>query len=174
MTVPSGAYETAVRVLCLGNELLADDAVGIRIGRELQARWGQRVEVVLTALSGLHLIDCIVGARRLVVVDSVQTGAGKPGTIHVADARDVRRQQGGSPHGVGLFDVLEMAARAGLAVPEECTVVAVEAADCTCIGGPMHPDVEAAIRPAADAVARLAGFAAFNAAGAGRCPNPRA
>jgi hydrogenase maturation protease len=151
----TGAYSARdTRVLCLGNELLADDAVGIRVGRELQARCGARADVVCSPLSGLHLIDEVVGVRRLIVVDSIETG-GKPGAVYVMQKQDLVRPPGSASHGVGLLDVLEMAARAGLSAPEECTVVAVEAADCASIGGPMHPDVEAAIPAAADTVARL-------------------
>src|SRR6185369_8032692 len=121
MTAACSANDTPARVLCLGNELLADDAVGIRVGREIERRWGGRVEVVCSPLSGLHLIDEVLGASRLVVVDSI--GGTTPGAVRVMAARDVSRATGGGSHGVGLFEVLQMARKAGLAVPAECTVV---------------------------------------------------
>jgi Ni,Fe-hydrogenase maturation factor len=52
---------------------------------------------------------------------------------------------GVSSHSLGIFEVLAVARRLGLPVPAECVILAVEAADCTTVGGSMHPDVAAAI-----------------------------
>ena len=50
-----------------------------------------------------------------------------------------------SPAGAGRSDVLSVAASLGLPVPEEVTIIGVEAADCVTVGGEMHPDVRAAV-----------------------------
>src|SRR4030066_163 len=39
------------------------------------------VEVVETALTGMYLLEAVVGASRLIVVDTVVTGAAEPGTV---------------------------------------------------------------------------------------------
>jgi hydrogenase maturation protease len=91
----------------------------------------------------------------MVVVDTLATRAGVPGTIHVfrtGGAGASARQPGSAaaPHFVGLFDVLAVAASLGLPAPEEVTIVGVEAADCVTVGGEMHPDVRAAIGKAVE------------------------
>ena len=45
-----------IRILCLGNELLADDAFGLAAAEELRRRFPQ-MDVVFTTDSGFHLID---------------------------------------------------------------------------------------------------------------------
>ena len=45
-----------IRILCLGNELLADDAFGLVAAEELRRRFPQ-LDVVFTTDSGFHLID---------------------------------------------------------------------------------------------------------------------
>ena len=173
--------ECSVRLLGLGNELLADDAFGILVAREVERRLAEApvrennagracpaptarrrgearlalaphgatapaAEVVCSSASGFHLLDQVLGARRLVVVDTLATRAGVPGTIHVFRAGSQAGGAGGAaPHFVGLFDVLSVAASLGLPVPEEVTIIGVEAADCVTVGGEMHPDVRAAV-----------------------------
>ncbi|HTS60632.1 MAG TPA: hydrogenase maturation protease [Candidatus Acidoferrales bacterium] len=145
----------ALRLLCLGNDILADDALGMWVAREVRRRYGDRVEVVWSTEAGFDLLERVEGASRLVAVDTIVTGNAEPGTIHVFEDCDVRPAQGGSPHFIGLFEVLQAARSLGLRVPRRITVVAVEAADCWTVGGPMHPDVLAAVPAVADRIGRL-------------------
>jgi hydrogenase maturation protease len=133
--------ETSTRVLGLGNEILGDDALGILVARQVQARFGEAVEVVSSSQSGFHVMDELLGVSRLLVVDSIRTGAAKPGTVYVLDEHAIPPAPGVSSHSL----VLAVARRLGLPVPAECVILAVEVADCTTVGGSMHPDVAAAI-----------------------------
>jgi len=133
-----------LRLLGLGNEILADDAFGIRVAQEVQRRFTGQVEVVCSSASSFHLLDGVLGASRLIVVDTVVTGRAQPGAVSVFTAEQIR-PAAGSPHFLGLFEVLAVGRRLGLPVPDETTVIAVEAFDCTTVGGPMHPDVQSAI-----------------------------
>jgi hydrogenase maturation protease len=149
MDVSTGP-DTCVRLLGLGNEILADDAFGIRVAREVEQRFGQAVEVVASSESGFNLLDQLLGASRLLVVDTVTSAGGKPGTIHIFEEDSVRPVPGQSPHFIGLFEVLAVARKLGLDVPRRTTIIAVEAADCSTVGDSMHPDVRAAINRVAD------------------------
>jgi len=133
-----------VRVLCLGNDLLGDDALGLIAGREIR-RLRPDVEVLASSASGLHLLDQIVDCDRLIVIDSIQSGRAEPGAIYVLDEADIPRSRGDSPHAAGLFDALSLARRLGLGAPSEVNVIAVEAADSRTIGGSMDPRVSGAI-----------------------------
>ena len=152
MGVSTGT-EASVRLLGLGNELLADDAFGVRVVRAAKKRFGRAVDAVATSETGFNLIDSLVGASRLLVVDTVATGAAKPGAIFVFDEDHMHPAPGQSPHFVGLFEVLAVARKLGLRVPGLVKIIAVEAADCTTVGGPMHRDVEIAVQ----AVTQLVG-----------------
>jgi len=134
-----------VRVLGLGNELLADDAFGILVAQEIQRLAPGQVEVVCTPESGFSLLDYVLGTPRLLVVDAIQTGRAEPGTLHEFAEGDVASAPGNSPHFVGLFETLALARKLGLPAPCDVRILAVEAADCLTVGGPMHPAVRAAI-----------------------------
>jgi hydrogenase maturation protease len=146
LTAASTASEsTSVRLLGLGNDILADDALGILVAQEAQRRYGPALDTVASSETGFNLLDQLLGVSRLVVVDAIQSGAAPPGAIQIFDSEDLRAAPGGSPHFIGLFEVLEVARALGLNAPRQVTIVAVEAADCTTVGGPMHPAVQAAI-----------------------------
>src|ERR1035438_922772 len=75
---PRGS-ESSIRLLGLGNDILADDALGILVARQAEARFGGQVDVVSSSQAGFHVMDQLLGVSRLVVVDSIQTGTAKPG-----------------------------------------------------------------------------------------------
>ncbi len=137
--------EFSARLLCLGNDILADDALGIRVADGLRGRMPVTVDVVSSMESGLRLIDHLVGVPRVVVVDTVQTGTVPPGSITTLSEKDFGVVPGRSAHYIGLFDALALARHLGLPVADELLIVAVEAADCRTIGGEMHPAVASAI-----------------------------
>ena len=142
---PSAAAVPALRVLCLGNELLGDDALGCVVADRLRPFASEDVDILCTPESGFHLLDCVLGVRRLVVVDTVQTGNAPPGTIYQFRDSELPIVPGGSPHYVGLCESLALARRLGLPVAEEVTILAVEAADCLTMGAEMSPPVQSAM-----------------------------
>jgi hydrogenase maturation protease len=142
------------RILCLGNELLADDAFGLVAAQELRRRFPQ-MDVVFTSDSGFHLLDYLAEIELLVVVDSIQTGSVPPGTLYVLRSSDMKSPAGPSPHYVGLLETLQLAKELLLNVPKDVIILAVEAADCLTLGGKMHDAVESAVGLVADLVAEI-------------------
>jgi hydrogenase maturation protease len=158
-------------VLCLGNELISDDALGVVAARRLFRRLAVAgtsvppgpsldpavtvrafelprvgpVEVVETALTGMYLLEAVVGASRLIVVDTVVTGATGPGTVLELKESDLDGPRGGSPHYIGLLETLDLARALGLEVPADVVIVAVEAGDSMTVGGEMTGPVTAAV-----------------------------
>jgi len=143
-----------MRILCLGNELLADDAFGAVVAEALRRRFPQ-LDVVFTTDSGLHLLDYLAEIELLVVVDSIQTGRALPGTLFVLRSSDMKSVPGPSPHYVGLFETLQLAAKLQSNVPKDVVILAVEVADCLTLGGQMHGAVKAAVDIAADVVGEI-------------------
>ena len=141
----SAAHKCGTRVLCLGNDLLGDDSLGSMVATHVRQFAPTNVEVLSTPETGFHLLDYALNVRRLIVVDTVVTGSATPGTIYEFRDTDLKSPPGGSPHYVGLFEALAVAAHLCLPVPEEVLILAVEATNCSTVGEDMHPAVVAAI-----------------------------
>lgn len=143
-------------VLCLGNSIRRDDGVGWRVAETLLVDAPPPgVEVRMTALSGLYLLDEMEGYDRVVVVDAVATGRHAPGTVLSFPLQAVHAAPGPSPHGLGLPTAIDLARRMGAEVPSRVDVVAIEVADMHGIGIGLSPAVAAAV-PAAAARVRQA------------------
>jgi hydrogenase maturation protease len=152
---PSASSRGPVRLLALGNEILADDAFGFRVADEAERRFPGQLEIVRSSSAGFDLLDGLLDASRLLIVDTILTGSANPGAIRVFRADRALPAPGGSPHFLGLFEVLAVARRLGLPVPEETIVLAVEASDCTTVGGAMHPAVQSAISEVVELLGRI-------------------
>jgi hydrogenase maturation protease len=151
----STATEPKTRVLALGNDILSDDGFAFRVAEELRAAVGEDADIVTCSEGGFALIEHLLGADRAVIVDTIITGRTRPGTVSIFPEGQLRAQPGCSLHMAGLLDVLATARALDLRVPRIVTIVAVEAADCTTLGGGMDSRVTASIPVATRLVGRM-------------------
>jgi len=135
--------------------LVADDSFGFCVAKRLKALALDNLEVVATTESGFNLLDHVVGAPRLVVIDTVLTHAASPGTIYRLQERELKESPGAAIHGIGLLDVLGLGRKLGLEVATDVVFIVVEAADLVTVGGAMHPAVLAAVRTTVDMVLQM-------------------
>jgi len=142
-------------VLCLGNELLADDGVGLLVADHLRSHPRPGLDVVSACDYGFRLLDYLVGVPVLIVVDAIQTGTAPVGSIHVFPERCLRPPLAGSPHYAGLSEALALGRCLNLKMPDCVVLVAVEVADYSTLGGTLHPAVRAAVPKAVGAVEDL-------------------
>ncbi len=72
-----------ILVIGLGNPLISDDSVGLRVADRLKQRLAGRPRIVVTEdyWGGLRLMERMIGYDAAIVVDAICTGA-TPGTIH--------------------------------------------------------------------------------------------
>jgi hydrogenase maturation protease len=133
------------RILCLGNDLLADDSFGLVVADHLRPYATPETEIISTPEAGFHLVDYVLDTHCLIVVDGMMTGKAPVGTIYVLQEEDVNVAAGGSPHYVGLYESLVLARTLNLPVAKKVIVVAVEIADCTTMGAKMNSALYAAI-----------------------------
>jgi hydrogenase maturation protease len=120
-----------ILIIGLGNELLADDAVGIRVLRELRNRLpADKIAFEELSVGGLPLLEHLVGYDRCILVDAVVTGKSPAGTLH----RFV--QEPGHPsirlsssHHVDLSQVLALGEMLGAAIPAKVVVYGIEPED---------------------------------------------
>lgn len=143
----------SVLVLGIGNILLGDEGIGVRVVEALEARYDlpDAVQVVDGGTAGMGLLDLIAGRDHVIIVDAVKTGA-EPGTIVrlEGDAIPVGFRQRISPHSLGLGDVLAVLTMLDQA-PEELVVIGIEPADLD-FGVGLSPQIEAQLDPLVDAV----------------------
>lgn len=99
-------------VLGIGNLLLGDEGVGIRVVENLLARYRlpPEVEAIDGGTMGLELLPYLAGRRLLILLDAVRTGAA-PGTVVQRELDDPAAffREKISPHQIGIAEVLSVA-----------------------------------------------------------------
>ncbi len=134
-------------VLGLGNELLRDDAIGLRLAEAVREHLSRHpnVTVVESPEMGLGLLDLVADFDEVIVVDAVQTGHAAPGHVHEIDAADVPLLTGGSPHCLGIAEMLALARELHLPLPQHIRIFAVEVSDPFTLSHQLTPELDAAL-----------------------------
>lgn len=141
-------------IIGLGNPDRGDDAVGVRVARQVAA---ERLDVLALEFDDpSEALDAWTSEDTVIVTDAVRSG-GRPGDIHVVDIAQETLPGGnwsaGGTHAMGLAAVVELARALDL-MPRKLVVVGVEAATFG-HGAPMSEAVEDAVPTAAEAVFAL-------------------
>lgn len=145
-------------VIGLGNPLVSDDSVGLRVAALLRQRLAAEsaVDVTEDYWGGLRLMEQMIGYDQAIVIDAICTGA-EPGTIHYLSTDMMPTQKSASAHDVNLPTALDFGRRAGVHVPDNSDVhlVGIEALDVINFSDQCTPAVAAAIPRAAAQVVQL-------------------
>jgi hydrogenase maturation protease len=137
-------------LLGMGNPILTDDSVGVRLTRDVSERLSRSPDLVVVeecSAGGLALLDVIAGHDRLIVLDAIRTRGGTPGDWYRFDARALRETLNlRNVHDVNFATALELGRRLGVQLPpdEEIHVFAVEVADDATFGETLSPALAAA------------------------------
>ena len=115
-------------ILGLGNPVRADDSVGLCVAHALAKRLSSpEVTVMEASVSGLDILDLLVGYERAIIIDAIQTKGGQPGQIYrLEPGTFASTRHSANPHSVDFATALELGERLGLALPQRITILAIE------------------------------------------------
>jgi hydrogenase maturation protease len=144
-------------VICIGNDLVADDGVGHVVHDELTRRdLPEGTRLKLLGLGGMALIGEMSGEELLIVVDAVQFGV-SPGTVHLLDWDDL--PVGGSHvscHGIGIREAIEVSRKLyPESSPKSVCLVGIEGQCFDQLGEGLTPEVAAGIPAAVDSILEI-------------------
>ncbi len=145
-------------ILGLGNPILTDDGVGVRVAEAVQAALppGSPIETDEACSGGLELLERLLGYRRVVLVDALYPGGGQPGDVHRLSLADLRAisptQHSASAHDTSLVTAWDMAERMALPLPQELTIYAIEVENISDFGEEPTPAVARAVPRVAAAI----------------------
>lgn len=100
-----------VLVVGVGNLLIGDEGVGVHVVQELRRRsWPEHVTLVASATGGVHLLELLQSAPRVILIDATRDGLW-PGSVshfHVVEPSDFPPALG--DHDIGMKALLTAAA----------------------------------------------------------------
>lgn len=123
-------------IIGLGNPILTDDGVGVKVAQQLEETIDLDAHPDLTiteaSVGGLRLMETLLGYDRVVLIDAfyLNQETTHPGEIHRLSIDDLRSvsptQHSTSAHDTSLVIALEAADKMGYKVPREFIIYAVE------------------------------------------------
>ena len=137
-----------ILVLGLGNPYLMDDQVGLLIAKKVKKAIpaNSGVEVRYGSVAGFDLLDQLAGFSRAIIVDSIRTSCGVPGSIYrlLPEALPSTERLSTS-HEINLPTALALGRLMGVDLPEETVIFAVEIEENRRFGKTCTPVVANAI-----------------------------
>jgi hydrogenase maturation protease len=101
-------------ILGIGNLILGDDGVGVRVAQELAKKISDEdTRVIDIGVDGLNLLELMVGYDRLIVIDAIMTDEREVGTVHRLKPEQIYAASGLSisPHHFNLPTTIEIGKR---------------------------------------------------------------
>ena len=140
-------------IVCIGNELAADDGVGRAVYERLQEQpLPDKVRLSFLGLGGIDLLEELAGEELLIVVDGVQLGS-PAGTVHRLgwDQLPAMPPRPVSGHGIGIREALGVGTILyPERVPQHIYLIGIEGSCFNRLGGGL---TEAVARAVPEAVA---------------------
>jgi len=151
-----------ILVIGLGNPILGDDGVGWRVAEQVANRLPKSsatsevaIEVDCVSLGGLSLMERMIGYDRAIVIDAIATGQRPIGSVTRLALDDLPDRAAGhttAAHDTSLQTALQVGRALGARLPDQITIVAVEARAVYDFSEELSPPVAAAVPRATDMV----------------------
>jgi len=142
-------------IIGLGNPILTDDGVGVKVAHQLEEVVDLTAHPDLTiteaSAGGLRLMETILGYDRVVLIDAyyLKQDQTTPGKIHRLSLDDLRfvspTQHSTSAHDTSLVTALDAADQLGYQIPQDFIIYAVEVENILEFSETPTPAVAAAI-----------------------------
>lgn len=134
----------------MGNPILTDDAVGVRLAREIGSQLADIPGLTVMeecSVGGLNIIEVVEGYDRMIILDSIRTTGGNPGDWHRFTSKVLRDTMNlNNIHDVNFATALELGRRMGMKLPaeEDIHIFAVEVLDLITFSESMTDPLESA------------------------------
>ena len=137
-----------ILVLCLGNDILSDDAIGPTVANRFKTVYTEikEVEVLFAPVAGFNLLDLLHNRESVLIVDSIITGKVDTGTIHFFAADNLTPSNGLiNSHQINLPTALQLGKILGYSMPNKIDILAIEVKNITTISEQLTPKVAKAV-----------------------------
>lgn len=117
-----------ILILGLGNEILSDDGIGIRIVNDI-SEWVNDSFVQFRTIStgGLDVMEIIRDFEKVIIVDAVKTSGGRPGNVYSFKASEfIETSNLSNLHDIDFITALRLSKMLEINIPADLNIIAVE------------------------------------------------
>ena len=142
-------------IIGLGNPILTDDSIGIKVARQLLTHFygSEKVDVKEIYAGGIRLLDVLVGYDRAIIIDAILTKENIPGRIHYLTPDDIRTTRNMvCVHDMNLPTALALGSLLEMPLPSQINIWGIEGADLESFGESLTKEVEQVVPKVVNAI----------------------
>ena len=129
-------------ILGIGNPILSDDGIGIKIARKLKEE-NHELDVEETSEAGIALLDLVAGYDKLIIIDSIKTEQGNLGELYRLELEDLNPATDfSSSHGVDIATAFKIGRELRCQMPRYISIYAIEVENNTTFGEECTEELE--------------------------------
>ncbi len=135
-------------ILGLGNTILTDDSVGIKILERIIRLLpvNSNIDTCGASVSGLALLDIISGYKKLILIDSIITNKDKIGTLRELKLSEFDNSiHHDCAHQLNFPTVIDLAKKTGIPIPDDIKIFTIEVRDIRTLSEDCSPELESKI-----------------------------
>jgi hydrogenase maturation protease len=137
--------DNKILILGMGNDILTDDGIGIKITKVLEKKF-QFPNIIYDTLSlgGLEIIEYIRDFKMVILIDAIKTLNGIPGTVYQFVPEDFKETSHLSNiHDISFLTSLKLAKKLDIPTPEKVHIIAIEIVEDMVFSNDFTPQVQA-------------------------------
>jgi len=136
--------EGTALILGLGNEILTDDGIGIKITHDLRNKFSKSSFDFKTAsCGGLEIVEMMDGYENVIIIDAIKTLGGKPGKVyHFTLDHFQQSMHVSSFHDISFLTAMEFGKKSGLKLPRQVNIIAIEIIEDLVFNDHFSPEIE--------------------------------
>jgi hydrogenase maturation protease len=134
-----------ILVIGMGNPLLTDDGIGVKLVEELKKKneFG-KLEFRAESVGGFEILDIIEGYDTVVFIDAIRTENGKAGEVSYLKLEDFKETLHlSNMHDVSFLTAVELGKKLGLSIPGNIFILAIEIVEDLVFSSDLSPPLEA-------------------------------
>ncbi|MFH0864745.1 MAG: hydrogenase maturation protease [Bacteroidota bacterium] len=120
--------EKKILILGMGNEILTDDGIGIKLLNDLKEKFPyDDADYEALSIGGLEIVELLSGYKTVIILDAIKTMNGVPGSIYRFVPDDFKATLHiDNIHDISFLNALKVGKKLGYEMPSQIEIIAVE------------------------------------------------
>jgi len=137
--------ENKILILGMGNDILTDDGIGIKITKVLEKKYPfPNIIYDTLSLGGMEIIEYIRDFKMVIIIDAIKTQDGIPGAVyHFIPENFKETTHLSNIHDISFLTSLKLAKELDIPTPEKVHIIAIEIVEDMVFSDDFTPQIQA-------------------------------
>ncbi|MBN1598540.1 MAG: hydrogenase maturation protease [Bacteroidales bacterium] len=131
-------------ILGIGNDILSDDGIGIRLVNDLKVQLDEdTLQFDTLNVGGLEIVEQIQPYNKVIIIDAIKTKQGVPGEVmHLTPEIFKQTSHISSFHDISFLTAIKFGHKIGMNIPEQIDIIAIEIVEDMVFSSQLSPIIQ--------------------------------